>query len=116
MRVKSPEVLAAEHTQMLETLAIINAFFRERPELISIILDARINHNEVWDSFFAYYNGSPPHDETEIRDYPLQRHPGSTDKRWETLLHNRRGMKAMQVFVENFKSLVVTFPQTQEAA
>lgn len=83
-----------------ETLELIRAFFTAYPAFLPSIKAYR-DDQIVWESFFRFVFEDSPRD-VEVVQPPLTRRAGSTDPRWDELLHKRKALRAMAVFLDEY--------------
>ena len=97
-----------------ETYASVAGFFSKYPHLVEQII-ADPNNVEIWEVYFRYYFEGWPVD-VEITKPPLKRRQGSTDPRWDVLLHDRQALRAMTQFIADNTLQKTQSTPLQEAA
>ena len=97
-----------------ETYASVAGFFSKYPHLVEQII-ADPNNVEIWECFFRDYFDDWPVD-VEITKPPLMRRKGSTDPRWDVLLHERQALRTMTQFIADYKLQKPVNTPLQEAA
>ncbi len=97
-----------------ETYASLVEFFSKYPHLVEQIT-ADPNNVEIWECYFRDYFDDWPVD-VEITKPPLMRRKGSTDLRWDVLLHDRQALRAMSQFITDSKLQRPQSTPLQEAA
>ena len=80
-----------------KTLLQLVLFFSKNQDALPVIAQCP-SDPEVWEKIFVFYYGEPPV-HTVSESYPLKRRPGSTDPRWDELLHKRRALQAMSLYL-----------------
>jgi hypothetical protein len=95
-----------------QTLAQLKLFFIANPHRLALIIE-QPSHVEVWEEIFLFIFGEQPKDDT-TKVIPSYWRPGSTDPRWDTLIHTGGALRAMCAFLEEYKRSII--PPCKEAA
>ena len=81
------------------TLIQLILFFSKNQDALPLIVQSP-SDSDVWERIFVFFYGELPI-QVPSESYPLQRRPGSTDPRWDELLHGKKAIRAMNLFLQN---------------
>lgn len=98
-----------------ETRTVLIHFLQQQQTFIPVLLTDP-NNVIMWEAFFHFVYGEAPQDVVVAPTPPLERRAGSTDPRWDELLHVRKALRAMQEIRENWLVYAITIPIIEEAA